>query len=85
METSGEGNADFNEVILNKHKQWWCLLHRVLDLSTCNQWHVDFDFRAWEGNGADGLAFCFLDVPPTDFFSGGGFVNAQKTFRVVHY
>jgi gliding motility-associated-like protein len=26
----------------------------------------------WEGNAADGIAFCFLDVPPSGFVSGGG-------------
>ena len=38
----------------------------------CSKWTVEFDYRIWGGNAADGLAFCFLDVPPTGFVSGGG-------------
>jgi gliding motility-associated-like protein len=43
-----------------------------IDLATCLQWQVEFQFRIWEGSGADGIAFCFIDVPPTGFVSGGG-------------
>ena len=74
-DTWGDPNADFDEVILTNQtntSSGGVFFTEPLDLSTCNQWHVDFDFRAWEGNGADGLAFCFLDVPPTGFVSGGG-------------
>lgn len=38
----------------------------------CSKWTVEFDYRIWGGNAADGLAFCFLDVPPTGFVNGGG-------------
>jgi hypothetical protein len=38
----------------------------------CSKWTVEFDYRIWGGSSADGLAFCFLDVPPTGFVSGGG-------------
>ena len=38
----------------------------------CSKWTVEFDYRIWGGNAADGLAFCFLDVPPTGFVSGAG-------------
>lgn len=43
-----------------------------INLSVCNKWKVEFDFRIFDGNGADGLAFCFLDVPPVGFVIGGG-------------
>jgi gliding motility-associated-like protein len=41
-------------------------------LNVCQQWTVEFDYRIWGGSAADGLAFCFLNVPPTGFVSGGG-------------
>jgi gliding motility-associated-like protein len=43
-----------------------------LNLSLCSNWIVDFDYRIWGGNAADGLAFCFLQVPPVGFINGGG-------------
>jgi hypothetical protein len=43
-----------------------------INLSICNRWIAEFDFRMYDGTGADGLAFCFLDVPPTGFVNGGG-------------
>ena len=43
-----------------------------IDLSFCSKWIAEFDFRMYDGTGADGLAFCFLDVPPTGFDNGGG-------------
>ncbi len=43
-----------------------------INLSVCNKWIAQFDFRMYDGTGADGLAFCFLDVPPTGFVNGGG-------------
>ena len=43
-----------------------------INLSFCHKWIAEFDFRMYDGTGADGLAFCFLDVPPTGFVIGGG-------------
>ena len=43
-----------------------------LNLGLCSNWIVDFDYRIWGGNAADGLAFCFLQVPPVGFITGGG-------------
>lgn len=43
-----------------------------INLSLCSKWKAEFDFRMFDGTGADGLAFCFLDVPPTGFVAGGG-------------
>lgn len=73
--TGGDTNTDLDEIILTNQtntSSGAVFFQEPLDLSTCNQWHVDFDFRIWEGNGADGIAFCFLDVPPVGFVSGGG-------------
>lgn len=46
--------------------------NQPINLSLCSKWKAEFDFRIFDGTGADGLAFCFLDVPPSGFVSGGG-------------
>ncbi|HEY4965262.1 MAG TPA: hypothetical protein VII28_02640, partial [Puia sp.] len=43
-----------------------------INLSFCQKWIAEFDFRMYDGTGADGLAFCFLDVPPSGYVIGGG-------------
>jgi len=43
-----------------------------INLSMCSRWKAEFDFRLYDGTGADGLAFCFLDVPPSGFVVGEG-------------
>jgi hypothetical protein len=43
-----------------------------INLAFCKKWTAEFDFRMYDGTGADGMAFCFLDVPPTGFVNGGG-------------
>lgn len=46
--------------------------NQPISLSLCHKWVAEFDFRMYDGDGADGLAFCFLDVPPVGFVIGGG-------------
>lgn len=46
--------------------------NQPINLSLCSKWKAEFDFRMHDGTGADGLAFCFLDVPPSGFVSGAG-------------
>lgn len=46
--------------------------NQPIDLSRCEQWKAEFDFRIFDGTAADGLAFCFLNVPPSGFISGEG-------------
>jgi len=46
--------------------------NQPINLSMCNTWKAEFDFRMYDGTAADGIAFCFLDVPPVGFVSGGG-------------
>jgi gliding motility-associated-like protein len=43
-----------------------------INLSQCKKWVAEFDFRIFDGSLADGLAFCYLDVPPSGFVTGGG-------------
>jgi gliding motility-associated-like protein len=46
--------------------------NQPINLSFCSKWIAEFDFRMYDGTGADGIAFCFLDVPPVGFVNGGG-------------
>lgn len=41
------------------------------NLNQCLKWKVEFDFRMYDGNShADGLAFWFLENPPTSYGQG---------------
>lgn len=74
-DTPGDGDANNNELILTQAtgtSSGGIFYNEMINLGTCTKWTVDFDFRIWGGSGADGIAFCFLDVPPTGFVSGGG-------------
>lgn len=74
-DTGGDADAFSDEIILTNavgSSSGGIFYNQSIDLSTCYQWKVEFDFRMWEGSAADGIAFCFLDVPPTGFVSGGG-------------
>ena len=74
-DTGGDANVDPDELILTNNignSSGAIFYSQPIDLGTCYQWNVEFDFRMYDGNSADGIAFCFLDVPPTGFVSGGG-------------
>ncbi len=74
-DTPGDADANSNELILTQAinaSSGGIFYNQIIDLGTCTKWTVDFDFRIFNGTGADGIAFCFLDVPPTGFVSGGG-------------
>jgi len=74
-DTGGDADAFNNELILTDNvgnTSGAIFYSQPIDLGTCNQWNVQFDFRMFEGTAADGIAFCFLDVPPTGFVAGGG-------------
>ena len=46
-----------------------------ISLSQCKKWVAEFEFRIYDKTsalGADGIAFCYLDVPPSGFVVGGG-------------
>ena len=77
------GNAQVNNVIgngstelllctNNTNKSGAAFYSQPINLSLCNKWKAEFDFRIYDGNGADGMAFCFLDVPPTGYVNGQG-------------
>ena len=74
-DTGGDVNFDPDELILTNNignSSGAIFYNQAIDLGTCYQWNVEFDFRMFDGTSADGIAFCFLDVPPTGFVSGGG-------------
>ncbi|NBW59051.1 MAG: hypothetical protein EBR41_00525 [Crocinitomicaceae bacterium] len=74
-DTGGDTDADPNELILTQNvgsSSGGIFYSQPIDLSTCYQWNAEFDFRMFDGTAADGIAFCFLDVPPAGFVSGGG-------------
>ena len=46
--------------------------NQPINLSICSRWKAEFDFRMNGGTAADGIAFNFLDTPPTGFVWGEG-------------
>lgn len=74
-DTPGDTDTDNNELVLTPttgNSSGAIFYNQPINLSQCTKWRVEFEFRIYDGNGADGLAFCFLDVPPSGFVSGGG-------------
>ena len=74
-DTPGDLDGFSNELILtnaSNGQSGGVFFSTPIDPSICSNWTVDFDYRIWGGSAADGISFCFLDVPPTGFVSGGG-------------
>ena len=74
-DTPGDADNFFNELILTNawNTQSGGIFYSTpIDPSICSNWTVEFEYRIWGGSAADGIAFSFLDVPPTGFVSGGG-------------
>ena len=74
-DTGGDPDGFDNEIILTPNQtsqSGGIFFNQPFDLSACTKWKVEFDFRIWQGNGADGIAFCFLDNPPNGFGAGAG-------------
>ncbi|MGB1729791.1 MAG: lectin-like domain-containing protein, partial [Crocinitomicaceae bacterium] len=74
-DTPGDADNFFNELILTNAwntQSGGVFYSTPIDPSICSNWTVEFEYRIWGGSAADGIAFSFLDVPPTGFVSGGG-------------
>lgn len=74
-DTPGDADNFNNELILTttvNNTSGAAFFAQPIDMSICNRWIARFEFRIFDGTAADGIAFCFLDVPPTGFVSGGG-------------
>jgi len=75
-------NNNLSEVVLTTTNFWQTgsiFYNTPINLSVCSRWIAEFDFRMYDGNfpgiygnGADGIAFCYLDTPPSGFVSGYG-------------
>jgi gliding motility-associated-like protein len=69
------GNPANGEIILTDpvNTQSGAIFYNTpINLAQCKKWVAEFDFRMFDGTMADGLAFCYLDVPPSGFVAGGG-------------
>jgi len=74
-DTGGDADSSPNELILTNasgNQSGGVFYGTAINPAICSKWTVEFDYRIWGGSAADGLAFCFLDVPPAGFVSGGG-------------
>jgi gliding motility-associated-like protein len=74
-DTPGDANTFADELVLTPNASWQSgsiFLNSPINPALCTKWSVDFDFRIFGGSAADGIAFCFIDVPPTGFVSGAG-------------
>lgn len=74
-DTGGDVDASPNELILTNasgNQSGGVFYGTPINPLICSKWTVEFDYRIWGGSAADGLAFCFLDVPPTGFVNGQG-------------
>ncbi len=74
-DTNGDADPFFNELILVNpinSTSGSIFFNQQVNLNFCTRWTATFDFRIFDGNAADGLAFCFIDVPPAGFVVGGG-------------
>ena len=74
-DTPGDPNTFADELVLTPNASWQSgsiFLNSPINPALCTKWTVDFEFRIFGGSAADGIAFCFIDVPPTGFVSGAG-------------
>ena len=74
-DTPGDVDAFNNEMLLTNNsttQSGGVFYNTPINLTACQKWTVEFEYRIWGGNAADGLAFCFIDVPPAGFVLGGG-------------
>lgn len=74
-DTPGDVDNFPNELILTNattSQSGGVFYNTPINLGVCQQWTVEFEYRIWGGNAADGLAFCFIPTPPTGFVVGGG-------------
>ena len=72
--TGADGNNFNDELILCNpvnSNSGACFFNQPVNVSQCQKWTAEFDYRINDGTGADGIAFCFLANPPTTFTIGG--------------
>ncbi|MBD0256297.1 MAG: gliding motility-associated C-terminal domain-containing protein [Cytophagales bacterium] len=73
-DTGGDADGLGNEMVLcnpTPQMRGACFFNQPVDISRCQQWTAEFDYRIYDGTGADGIAFCFLNQQPDAFTVGG--------------
>jgi len=67
-------SSDAILLVPNQNDQAGAIFYTLpIDFSNGGKFVVDFEFRMWDGNAADGIAFNLLDnFPPTSGGGGGG-------------
>jgi gliding motility-associated-like protein len=73
-DTPADNNGAQDELILCNPELFGfgaAFFNQPVDIADCPRWIAEFDYRIWDGTGADGIAFCFLANPPTTFTDGG--------------
>lgn len=63
-------SSDNSEILLTpavNNSSGAVFFSQPINFNKCKRWTVEFDCRLFDGTGADGMAFCFLDAPPTGF------------------
>jgi gliding motility-associated-like protein len=74
-DTEGDSNNLADEMVLvppSNFRSGACFFKKAVNITSCQKWTAEFDFRMFEGTGADGIAFFFLNNPPQSYIAGGG-------------
>lgn len=74
-DSPGDVDSDPDEVILcppSNFRSGAVFFKTPINIASCQKWTAEFDFRMFDGTGADGIAFFFLNNPPQSYINGGG-------------
>ncbi len=74
-DTEGDADTDPDEMILcppQNNRSGACFFKSPVNIATCQRWAAEFEYRMFDGTGADGIAFFFLNNPPRTYTLGGG-------------
>lgn len=87
-DTPGDVDPFNNEMVLTnvvQNTNGGIFYGTPINLAMCTKWTAEFEYRVWDGTGADGLAFCFLPNPPVGFLIGSdmGLPPAAPGLKVV--
>ena len=85
-DTQGDTDNLDDELILcpvRNFRSGACYFKKPVNITSCQKWNAEFDFRIWEGSGADGLSFFFLNNPPASYVAGGGMGIPPKPLGLI--
>ena len=85
-DTGGDTNSLNDELVLvppSNNRSGASYFKKPVNITSCQKWTAEFDFRIWEGTGADGLAFFFLNNPPQSYILGGGMGIPPKPLGLI--